>query len=574
MLVEVKRSTHIQALSFDEFEQRVRDGEVPPDTLVRFEVVTGREFRRAGDLELYQATADPGRLAFRRNLSSAGLPIVTALIIGMQLRAHLWSHTADRRLWLQETFANWGPALIERGEVWRLFTYSLLHSDLGHLLMNGCFLVYTGYHLERAAGRVNLVAIYTGAVVSGGLMSAMMSPERYSLGASGGVWGLIGATIVLGWKHWDEIPESARKYFGWALLPYLMGSAMSGLQNAAHTDNWCHLGGLLGGVMLATVLDPEVFERRKQANRRWLGVALAVVAAAMGALLVAGTHLVPLTVEDDGAWQVPRPSYWQAGWTSTGDRGWGSPTLQAKVGITRTIHPSPLTETEAADALVRRLSAGAQSATVERREPVSVDGVAGERLQVRFSRTDTDKLVDALVLVRGRTEHRLVLQTDAREGGRYAPLMTRMLEGVTIEPDAQLARAERRVSVNPRSWESYDQLAQARSDVGNPDGAMAAFDQALEVSPGEPTVLAHRLDACTTWVRRAPLDCDVVLDDALSQARDHPVVVVAAADYLDAAGRVDEATALLHDAWALLPGDRTLRRARRRRGLSLELPEP
>ena len=217
MIVEIKRSGFVQRLGFDEFERRVRDGEVPADVLVRFEPVTGDDFRPAGELEFYRETADPDRLAFRRNLTRAGLPIVTALMVGIQLRVFVWSEGTGRELWLQEHFANWGPAVFEGSEVWRLFTYSFLHAGFAHILMNVCFLAYAGYHIERALGHRNTLTVYTGSVFGGGLLSLLMSPKRYSLGASGGVLGLIGATIVLGWKHWDQIPERSRKYFGWAL---------------------------------------------------------------------------------------------------------------------------------------------------------------------------------------------------------------------------------------------------------------------------------------------------------------------------------------------------------------------
>ena len=572
MIVEIKRTGFIQKLSFDEFESRVRDGEVPAGTLIRFEPVTGDDFRAAGELEFYREAADPDRLAFRRNLSRVGLPLVTALMVGVQLRVFVWGNGSSRRGWLMEHFANWGPAAFEQAEVWRLLTYSLLHADLAHILMNVCFLAYTGYHLERALGHRNVATVYLGSVVGGGLLSLLMSPKQYSLGSSGGVWGLIGAAIVVGWKYWEEIPAASRKYFGWALTPYLMWSAITGLRDAEHVDNWCHFGGLLGGAILATVLDPAALRRRARTNLAWTVSAMGAVAAAFVVLVAAGARLIPLTVDDDGAWRVARPGYWQAGWTLTGDRGYFSPTLQANVAITRTTHPRPIATEAAVDALVTRIGSGSRDARVISREPVTVDGVSGERLELAFRRSEQDKSVDAVVYVRGRTEFRLVVHADGEHRRKYLPLVERMIDSVEIGPDPDVVRAEQRVSNHPRSWKPALALGDAHRAAGAPEAAMASYSRALSISPGEPRAWVGVVRTCEEYAELVVPGCETATRDALEAAADHPGVMVAVADLF--ASRGDEAAAVevLDRGWELLPGDRTLRRARKRRGLTTTLP--
>lgn len=572
MIVEIKRSGFVQRLAFDEFELRVRNGEIPADTLIRFEPVTGEAFRPAGDLEFYRETADPDRLAFRRNLSRAGLPLVTALMVGLQLRVFVWGHSPGRRGYLMEHFANWGPAAFEQGEVWRLLTYSLLHADLAHVLMNVCFLAYTGYHIERALGHRNIATVYLGSVFGGGLLSLLMSPKQYSLGSSGGVWGLIGASIVLGWKHWEEIPAASRKYFGWALTPYLMWSTISGLRNAEHVDNWCHFGGLIGGAVLATVLDPATLRRRAKANLAWTASAFGSMVATLVFLVSAGSWLIPLTVDDDGAWRVARPGYWQAGWTLTGDRGYFSPTLQANVAITRTTHPRPIDTETAVNALVTRIGSGSRDAEVTHRSPVEVDGVPGERISMRFRRSERDKSVDAVVFVRGRTEFRLVVQADEGHQDRYLPLVERLVRSVTIGPDPDVQRAEQRVANHPRSWKPALALGDAHRASGAPDKAMEAYTRVLSLSPGEPRALVGIVRTCEEYDDPPDLGCDTAVDGALAAASDHPGVLVAVADLWVQRGETDRAEAVLDEGWALLPGDRTLRRARKRMGLSTALP--
>ena len=65
VIIELQYSGHTQRMVYEEFERRVRDGEVPPDLLVRFEAVTGDQFIPVGELELYGQLVDPGRRAPR-----------------------------------------------------------------------------------------------------------------------------------------------------------------------------------------------------------------------------------------------------------------------------------------------------------------------------------------------------------------------------------------------------------------------------------------------------------------------------------------------------------------------------
>ena len=156
MIIEVKRRSHVQRITYEDFEERILNGEISAETLVRYELLTGDDFRPAGDLELFSTLADPHRMMFRRNLTRTGIPIVTALLVGFQFRTYLWSWVPGVEMWLREGFTNWAPAILEQSQVYRLLTYGLLHVSFTHLLFNLCFLAYSGYHLERAMGRANL----------------------------------------------------------------------------------------------------------------------------------------------------------------------------------------------------------------------------------------------------------------------------------------------------------------------------------------------------------------------------------------------------------------------------------
>lgn len=570
MIVEVRRPEHIQRLSLEDFEQRVRDGELAPDTEVRFEVVTGERFVPVSSLELFQSLAEPRRRAFRHALGTTGLPIVTALLVGVQIRIYAWSWSPAVSAWATDHATNWAPAILEQGEAWRLLSYGFLHLSFTHLLFNLCFLAYTGYHLERALGRAQLTLLYVSSVVFGGLLSMAMAPDRPSLGASGGDFGLLAASVVLGWKHWDALPVRARRYFGWALAPYLGFSILSGLQSE-QVDNWSHLGGLLAGGLLATVLDPPLLARDPATNRRATLAAAAATLAAMLGVGLAGTRLLPLASTVDAGFHSTHPTPWKSGWTFTGDRGWFSPTLQATLSATTTVHPQPLSATDAAELLLSRVRSGSRAPEVLSRRPDTLGGLPAERLDLRFVLADAPQEMTAWVATRGNTEHRIVFQANADAAARYAPLLARVHAQAAVSDPPELAEAASAAARNPRSWAPAVAHAQALGRIGRADAADAELLRARALAPARPEPLAALL---TLRAEHGLPGAESLAREALAQPEADPSVVVAASLALRRAGDDAAADAALDAAWARLPGDRTLARARAAAGLPTALPPP
>ena len=572
MIIEIRHPTHTQRLTYDDFEERVLDGAIGPDVPIRFEVVTGDRFVPAGELELYQALADSPQKGFRRALNRKAMPIVTALLVGVQLRIYLWSRVPGVREWLQEHFTNWTPAAVEQGELWRLISYGLLHVALDHLLLNLCFLAYTAYHLERAYGRRNLAVLYFSSVFGGGLLSMALTPDVPALGASGGIYGLMAAAIVFGWKHWDSLPQKQRMYFGWAIAVYLGLSFVMALQGSG-VDHWSHVGGMLVGGAMATFVEPEQLTSRVALHRsRRRGLVGLMVAITLG-IGVAGTRLVPVQpmeeVASDG-WQVSRPSYWRQGWTFTGDRGWFSPTLLATFAATTTVHPRPLTNEAAVDNLVQRISSGSRNPEVLVNEPVAVGGETARRVVLRFDLSGEEQQVTALVMTRGVYEHRLQFQSVATTAGRYAPLVERLRASTSFEELPELSLARRRAALHPRSPGPAVELGEALYRSGKPTDALDAFLHARALRPSDADALVGQLRVHTDYA--VPGGAEIARR-AIAEAQDRPKVIIAAAEALAAEGDRAAAVTALDAAWARLPGDRQLRVARLNWGLSVELPE-
>lgn len=566
MYVEVKRGGHVQRMTYEELEQRIIEGDIGERTPVRFDLVTAGRFVPAGELELFQTLADPGRMAFRQNLSRRGLPLLTAVLVGVQLRLYLSSFNPETEGWLQRELTNWAPAILEHGEVWRLVSYGLLHTWLPHLLFNMLFLVYTGYHLERAIGRSSLLLVFFGSSITGGLLSMAMSMERPSLGASGGVFGMLAAGVVVGWKYWELIPEASRRYFGGALAWYIGYSLLTGIRSEG-TDNWSHLGGLIGGAVIMTLLQPEVIAQR--ANRRVRAAVVAALSAVLVTLVLVGPRLVPFSEVAQDGWSMGRPAYWKEGWTFTGDRGWFSPMLDANLSAATTVHPRPVTSEEAAQNLVDRIRSGGREAALLSQEEVMLDGWKAQRLVLTFSLSDEPQHLVALVVARGIYEHRIQFQALAPQAGRRQPLAERVLASVQLDEPPDLVEARQRVEVHPRSYAPALGLAEALYRAGLYERALDEFERARSFSPGMGPPVKGILLVHAHY--RVPGGAEVARVAVVEHAFD-PEVLAAAVSALEAEGHAEEARTVLDEAWQRLPGDRVLRRARQQRGMGVEVP--
>lgn len=135
---------------------------------------------------------------------------------------------------------------IEFGQVWRLVTAGFLHGGILHLLMNSWVLFDVGSQVEEIYGAKRLIVIYFLATVFGFYASFLWSPAL-SVGASAGLFGLIGAMIALGvWQRTAMGTAIRGLYVRWAIYGLLMG-LLPGIDNAAH------IGGLAAGFATAYV---------------------------------------------------------------------------------------------------------------------------------------------------------------------------------------------------------------------------------------------------------------------------------------------------------------------------------
>lgn len=135
------------------------------------------------------------------------------------------------------------------GQWWRLVTAGFLHGGLLHILMNSWVLFDLGAQVEEVYGSARLLVFYYAATVCGFLASTWWNPGGLSVGASAGVFGLIGAMIALGVRSDTPMGSAIRGfYIRWAIYGMLFG-LLPGLR----IDNAAHLGGLAAGFLVAFV---------------------------------------------------------------------------------------------------------------------------------------------------------------------------------------------------------------------------------------------------------------------------------------------------------------------------------
>jgi rhomboid protease GluP len=143
------------------------------------------------------------------------------------------------------TLINFGAKLREAiafGQWWRLITAGFLHGGILHLLMNSWVLFDLGALVEEMYGWPRMIVIYLIATVAGFYASAWWSPA-ISVGASAGIFGLIGAMIAVGVRSSTPMGAAIRGlYIRWAIYGLILGF-LPGLA----VDNAAHIGGLAAG---------------------------------------------------------------------------------------------------------------------------------------------------------------------------------------------------------------------------------------------------------------------------------------------------------------------------------------
>ena len=164
------------------------------------------------------------------------------------------------------------------GEVWRLVTAGFLHAGFVHLFFNMFALYILGSMLEPAIGRLRFGLIYFVSLLAGSFGALVLQQHGYTVGASGAIFGLMGAAVVILRNRGINPMESGLGM--WIGLNLLITFTFPGISIGGH------IGGLIGGILAAAILYDGA-DRLRLPPR-----AATVLAGAVGVVAVAGALAV------------------------------------------------------------------------------------------------------------------------------------------------------------------------------------------------------------------------------------------------------------------------------------------
>lgn len=186
---------------------------------------------------------------------------VTATLVVVNLLVFAWVALQVGALWhtpgaaLVAWGSNYGPLTLG-AEPWRLFTALFVHGGLFHVGLNMLALAQLGAVVEPLMGRWRFLALYLGAGLLAGVASLGWKPQVNSVGASGAIFGVFAALLVDLRLRRDLLPRAVFRQVRSGLLGFLAFSLFAGLALPG-IDNAAHVGGLVGGLLLAYALSPR-----------------------------------------------------------------------------------------------------------------------------------------------------------------------------------------------------------------------------------------------------------------------------------------------------------------------------
>jgi membrane associated rhomboid family serine protease len=171
---------------------------------------------------------------------------------------------------------------VANGDWWRVITGGFLHAGFLHLLLNMYVLYVAGSILEPGIGTPRFLGIYFISLIAGSLGALIVDPNSLTVGASGAIFGLMAAVVVI--ARGRGVEQIASQFALFIVLNLVLTFSISGISVGGH------IGGLIGGAVAAMLV--LLVERRLQGRVGFglelAGIVLMIGATFAGALAVAG----------------------------------------------------------------------------------------------------------------------------------------------------------------------------------------------------------------------------------------------------------------------------------------------
>jgi membrane associated rhomboid family serine protease len=180
-----------------------------------------------------------------------------------------------------------GPAVAD-GEPYRIVTSAFLHAGLLHLGLNMFALYILGTLLEPAIGTLRFIGIYAVSILGGSFGALLLDPNELTVGASGGIFGLMAAAFLIARSR--GLDELASQVGFFVILNLVFTFSIPNISIGGH------LGGLIGGALAALLIGVLERGRGRSRNPSLLeaaGLVVLCVVAVAGALLAADSNAPP-----------------------------------------------------------------------------------------------------------------------------------------------------------------------------------------------------------------------------------------------------------------------------------------
>jgi membrane associated rhomboid family serine protease len=216
--------------------------------------------------------------------------VVTKVLIAVNVLVYLINLAQGSRInqvsgSLFERWALWAPALAN-GEWYRLITATFLHAGLIHLGFNMFVLWYVGSPVEQAIGRGRFLALYLVSGLAGSAGALVVSPDAVTVGASGAIFGILGAALVL--------ERQGNYVLGGQALGLIVINLVITFIMPSTISVGGHVGGLAGGAVSMLALSRLGRTHAIYGRPGLLGV-LGLVAVGVGSVLIAYFRVQGLT---------------------------------------------------------------------------------------------------------------------------------------------------------------------------------------------------------------------------------------------------------------------------------------
>jgi membrane associated rhomboid family serine protease len=171
---------------------------------------------------------------------------------------------------------------VASGDWWRVISGGFLHAGFLHILLNMYVLYVAGSILEPGIGTPRFLGIYFVSLIAGSLGALIVDPNSLTVGASGAIFGLMAAVVVI--ARGRGVEQLATQFGIFIVLNLFLTFSISGISVGGH------IGGLIGGMVAALLV---IFVERRMSGRpgfalELAGIVLMIAATFAGALAVAG----------------------------------------------------------------------------------------------------------------------------------------------------------------------------------------------------------------------------------------------------------------------------------------------